>query len=106
MGTDRLGRVQIFHDPQNPGQSDGGQTGVRQGNAGRWLSSWATATLGQKHLTHGQSEVGLPQVIQGLGVARGKKNKIRSSQKTTYRGWIVTGLGGKEVPQLRIKEIS
>lgn len=60
--------------PQKPGPSDEERTGVPQGDAARWVSSWATTILGQKHLAHGQSKVGLPQVIQGLGVAREKKN--------------------------------
>lgn len=63
--------------PQEPGPSDAEGLGVPQGNAGRWISKWTIATLGQKHLAHGQ-------VIQGLGAATGKK--LRSNQKMTYRG--------------------
>jgi len=74
MEMDRLGRAQCFQDPRNLVEVMGNELVSPRGNAGRWLSRWATATLGQKHLTQGQSKVGVPHVIQGLGVARGKKN--------------------------------
>lgn len=63
----------IASEPPQTWSKPEGMNWCPQGWRRRWLSSRATATLGQEHLAHGQSEVGLPQVMQGLGVAREKK---------------------------------